>query len=126
MIHKKRMKQILLILVLFVLGEFFFKKIRNFSTNFSILVFSVYKSISTDEHNNINLIYHDEFAEKVIDSNIDEDLKLAQDKIKKLEERIDDLENRIPKKYENVKFLNYQVRKRILVTGKISSFCAFI
>ncbi|CAG9812303.1 unnamed protein product [Chironomus riparius] len=99
MIHKKRMKQVLLILVLFV------------------LVFSVYKSISTDEHNSINLIYHDEFAEKMIDSNTDEELKLAQDKIKKLEERLDDLECRIPKKYETVKFLNYQVRKRILVTG---------
>ena len=53
-----------------------------------------------------------------MDSNNDENLKLAQDKIKKLEERIDDLESRIPKKYESVKFLNYQVRKRILVTGK--------
>lgn len=55
----------------------------------------------------------------MIESNNDEDLKLAQDKIKKLEDRIDDLESRIPKKYDQVKFLNYQVRKRILVTGKV-------
>ena len=55
-----------------------------------------------------------------MDSDDIEDLKLAQNKIRKLEERIDDLESRIPKKYDEVKFLNYQVRKRILVTGALS------
>lgn len=95
-------------------------------SNFFVIVFSVYKSISTDEHNSINLIYHDEFAEKVIDVNTNEDLKLALDKIRKLEERVYDLENRVPKKYEKVKFLNYQVRKRILVTGKVHDFKCFL
>ena len=67
------------------------------------------------------MIYHDELAEKVIESDNFDDLKLAHDKIKELEERINDLESRLPKKYEKVKFLNYQVRKRILVTGKVGT-----
>lgn len=62
----------------------------------------------------------------MIDVNTNEDLKLALDKIRKLEERVYDLENRVPKKYEKVKFLNYQVRKRILVTGKVHDFKFFL
>jgi len=36
--------------------------------------------------------------------------------LKKLEERIRDLESRVPKKYPEVKFLSYKDRKRILVS----------
>lgn len=77
----------------------------------AVLVFSVYKSLSTDEHNGIDAAssYHYETGS---------DIKLAQDKIRQLEARIRELEDRIPKKYGRVKFLNYQNRKRILVTGE--------
>lgn len=44
------------------------------------------------------------------------ELMVAKEKIKALESRIAELENRLPKKYEQVKFLNYQNRKRILVS----------
>lgn len=44
------------------------------------------------------------------------DLKIAQAKIKQLEKRLEELENRLPKQYDVVKFLNYQNRKRILVS----------
>lgn len=44
------------------------------------------------------------------------ELRVAQMKIKLLEQRIVELENRLPKKYGEVKFLNYQTRKRIMVS----------
>lgn len=46
------------------------------------------------------------------------ELKIAQAKIKQLEKRLEELENRLPKKYDAVQFLNYQNRKRILVSPK--------
>lgn len=44
------------------------------------------------------------------------ELKLAEAKIRSLEKRLEELENRLPKQYDVVKFLNYQNRKRILVS----------
>jgi hypothetical protein len=46
-------------------------------------------------------------------------LRIAEQRIKQLENRIEELEQRLPKKYEAVKFLNYQNRKRILVNHAI-------
>lgn len=43
------------------------------------------------------------------------ELRVAQQKIKLLEQRLEELEKRLPKKYGEVKFLNYQTRKRIMV-----------
>lgn len=40
----------------------------------------------------------------------------ALDKIKALEQRLKDIEYRIPKKYPEVNFLTYKDRKRILVS----------
>ncbi|KAF2886461.1 hypothetical protein ILUMI_19714 [Ignelater luminosus] len=45
------------------------------------------------------------------------DLQEAATKIQELEEKLEILETRIPKKYPEVKFLNYLKKKRILVTG---------
>lgn len=44
-------------------------------------------------------------------------------KIKNLEERLKDIEYRIPKKYPEVKFLTYKDRKRILVSYHLSESC---
>jgi UDP-glucuronate decarboxylase len=60
--------------------------------------------------------YHFE-AESVAKVTSNKELILAQQKIQDLEKRIEELESRIPKQYDAVKFLNYQNRKRILVTG---------
>lgn len=43
------------------------------------------------------------------------DLQEAAAKIQALEEKLEILETRIPKKYPEVKFLNYLKKKRILV-----------
>ncbi|XP_077293636.1 UDP-xylose synthase [Arctopsyche grandis] len=45
------------------------------------------------------------------------DLADAKKKIADLEAKLESLEIRIPKKYPDVKYLNYKLRKRILVTG---------
>lgn len=116
------MKQILLILVFCILGEkFYFILDKNLAKKIIQIVFSVYKTISTDEHSNaIDANYHEELVGRMtgVHHSSNNELKLAQDKIRQLEERINELEQRIPKKYGQVKFLNYQNRKRILVTGE--------
>lgn len=45
------------------------------------------------------------------------ELQIAQSKINELEYKIQQLEDRIPRKYPDVTYLNYKNRKRILVTG---------
>ena len=47
------------------------------------------------------------------------ELKKAHQRIKELERKVDQLESRIPQKFTDVKFLNYQMRKRILVMFKL-------
>lgn len=47
------------------------------------------------------------------------ELRVAQQKIKLLEQRLEELEKRLPKKYGEVKFLNYQTRKRIMVRASV-------
>lgn len=53
------------------------------------------------------------------------ELKAAQLKIKQLERRIAGLEGRLPKKYEAVRKLNYQNRKRILVRKDLETQSSF-
>ncbi|CAH0381829.1 unnamed protein product [Bemisia tabaci] len=45
------------------------------------------------------------------------ELDAAKDKIKFLEQKIETMNQRIPKKFPTVKFKNYRTKKRILVTG---------
>lgn len=52
-------------------------------------------------------------------------LEEAQKRILELEEKLAALEVRIPKKYPEIKFLNYHSRKRILVIFIISSLLFF-
>ena len=83
-------------------------------------VFSLYKSLSASEQqqeqkgNEIGYVFNPlkSLKEK-------KELKDAQIKIRQLEERIEELELRLPKKYEAVKFLNYHNRKRILVSSRL-------
>lgn len=74
-------------------------------------VFSLYRSLSADDPN------RNENDVEYVFSNVKEksDLTVAQMEIQLLKKRIEELENRLPKKYDEVKFLNYQTRKRILV-----------
>lgn len=50
------------------------------------------------------------------------DLAEAKRKIAELETKLQSLETRIPKKYPDVKYLNYKSRKRILVNVELSYF----
>jgi len=78
-----------------------------------IIVFSSYRSLSADDVNNE---VGDEYIANEPSHGKDE-LRVAEAKIKMLEKRLEELENRLPKQYDVVKFLNYQNRKRILITG---------
>lgn len=95
----------------------------SFSLHFFIItifpVFSLYRSLSADDsnrnENDVDYVYSSVKGggqEK-------NELKAAQLKTKQLEQRIAELEKRLPKKYDDVKFLNYQNRKRILVRKKL-------
>lgn len=104
-------------------------------------VFSVYRSFgSADEarglDNEIDYMYNDfekkdpkQLAPKkdsLVEHRKDKrtDLEVADNRIRELEKRIAELEDRLPKKYDRVRFLNYQNRKRILVryeNSKIAS-----
>ena len=67
--------------------------------------------------NNNNLAAKRNFhAENDLDSKYSELIE-AQLKIKQLELKIQELEDRIPRKYPDVTYLNYKNRKRILITG---------
>lgn len=76
----------------------------------------MYRSLSADDTNHIDNDADYVFNNVKAYSREKNDLRLAQAKIKQLEDRIAELENRLPKKYDEVKFLNYQNRKRILVS----------
>lgn len=60
------------------------------------------------------------FIQDAVDANAigstNYELKKAHQRIKELERKVDQLESRIPQKFTDVKFLNYQMRKRILVS----------
>ena len=60
------------------------------------------------------------YIQENIDSNAisstNYELKKAHQRIKELEQKVDKLERRVPQKFTDVKFLNYQMRKRILVS----------
>lgn len=76
----------------------------------------MYRSLSADDNprneNEIDYVYNSVKGNGGKDTS---ELKSAQQKIQLLEKRLAELESRLPKKYDEVKFLNYQNRKRILV-----------
>jgi cell shape-determining protein MreC len=116
------MKHFLLILFCGILGKritlvLFLKLQMIIQLLLFIQVFCVFKTLSSEEHTNINEVSYNFGSVKGLnEKNIE--LREALEKIKQLEQRISQLEElNIPKKYENVKFLNYQNRKRILITG---------
>lgn len=81
-------------------------------------VFSLYRSLSAADgsaKNEFDINY--EFSNAKSPGKEEDALRSAQERIKKLEIRIEELEQRLPVKFESVKFLNYQNRKRILITG---------
>ncbi|CAO1397606.1 unnamed protein product [Diamesa hyperborea] len=90
-----------------------------------LVVFSLYKSLSAneDEISDNNIANYELTNENPNQNNEKRDnfykeLELAKEKIKLLESKIKNLEDiTSAKKYEDVKFLNYQNRKRILITG---------
>lgn len=82
-------------------------------------VFSLYRSLSADDTNKIDNDVDYVFNNAKTYGRDRNDLRVAQVRIKQLEERIAELENRLPKKYDEVKFLNYQNRKRILVSAEV-------
>lgn len=91
------------------------KKILFIGTLLTICIFFYVKNaargieLHIKEYETQGLTYSD--AEKI--SALDD----ASLRIRELEEKIDTLEARVPKKYPEVKFLNYLARKRILITG---------
>lgn len=86
----------------------------------------MYRSLSADDTNKNDNEVDYVFNNVKAYSRDRNDLKHAQLKIKQLEDRIAELDNRLPKKYDEVKFLNYQNRKRILVSRVASeSLCHY-
>lgn len=79
----------------------------------------MYRSLSADDTNKIDNDVDYVFNNAKTYGRERNDLRVAQVRIKQLEERIAELENRLPKKYDEVKFLNYQNRKRILVSAEV-------
>lgn len=61
---------------------------------------------------NFPSVYHTNDVDHVEITNLNE----AKRRIRVLEEKLANLELRIPKKFPDVKFLNYHSRKRILVS----------
>lgn len=87
-------------------------------------MFFVYKTLSADVNNNVNdytTNLHYESDDNVKKKEESSKLKEAQLKIVELEKRLQllelELKEKMPKKFQEVKFLNYQKQKRILVTG---------
>lgn len=81
------------------------------------LYLQIVRSLSADETaKNENEIDYFSNAKQLPSGKDTSDLKNANERIKQLEDRIEELEQRLPKKYDAVKFLNYQNRKRILVS----------
>lgn len=84
----------------------------------------MYRSLSADDNprndNEIDYVYSSVKGSGGRDTS---ELKAAQQKIQLLEKRLAELESRLPKKYDEVKFLNYQNRKRILVRLSIDLRC---
>lgn len=127
MFLKRRMKHFLIGLVAILVGKHSNLICLNFVNAIIgfvyFLVFSLYKSLSAneDEISNNNVVNYEltndnpnQKDEKK--ENIYKELELAKEKIKLLESKIKNLEDiTSAKKYEDVKFLNYQNRKRILV-----------
>ncbi|KAG5680986.1 hypothetical protein PVAND_010460 [Polypedilum vanderplanki] len=98
MFIRRRMKPILLVLVILI-----------------VLILSAYKTTLSADVTPTDLHYN---AEIKSTSNSKEKLEQAHMKIKQLEARIEELEKKMSvKTYATVKFLNYQSRKKILITG---------
>lgn len=111
MFLRRRMKLLLILLFSIILGKS--QSINNVVGIYRklISVFSLYRSLSADDSNRV-----ENEDVKGISMSKENELRVAQMKIKLLEQRIVELENRLPKKYGEVKFLNYQTRKRIMVS----------
>lgn len=120
MFIRRRMKQFFILLFSIIVGEWIFLQIFSIVYIVGFSVFSLYRSLSADETaRNENEVDYELSNVNAISKEKNE-LKVAQERIKQLENRILELEQRLPKKYETVKFLNYQSRKRILVSQMIS------
>jgi hypothetical protein len=123
------MKHFLICLFSIIVGELLERVFRGkfpLSRHFFFSpVFSLYRSLSADDsnriENDVDYVYG-----SVKGNNKDKDeLKAAQLKIRQLEQRLAGLEERLPKKYEEVRKLNYQSRKRILVRKLLKTQSSF-
>lgn len=86
------------------------------------VVFFVYKTLSAEvNENDYNNSVHYELDDSLKKPKDDSKLKEAQLKIVELERRLEilelELKEQLPKKFQEVKFLNYHIKKRILITG---------
>ncbi|XP_055371192.1 UDP-glucuronic acid decarboxylase 1 [Condylostylus longicornis] len=125
---KKKMKQFCMIGTSFVFGIFLYKSLVS-SANTGELV---EQEIIENRNNPIKNEFSehlgiDESKIKTLTSHENEiqseehrlrkELEETKTRLKQIENRIMEMEKNIPKKYPDVKFLNYKNRKRILITG---------
>jgi hypothetical protein len=118
------MKHIFIFFVALIIGKsctIIHSNHRN-NCDFPFAVFCfLYKSLANNEiekqYSNSNKLEFssNSVASKEIEPGKQDELAAAKQRILELEERLRELELRIPKK-TNVKYLNYQNRKRILVS----------
>lgn len=89
--------------IIFFLSVFFVYKYQTLG---------VYNEVAGSQNNKIDYESNGQNA-----NSQSEQLSIAKRKIEQLEMKIAELESRFPKKYSDVRYLNYQYRKRILITG---------
>lgn len=125
------MKNIFIVGVVIILGESRITKNPNFPTNLLLFlpVLCLYKSIAHSEEEDENGNAFPEAAgqsatafkkssKSSLDrSDLERELAELKQRLKQMERQLISMEKRTPSKYPDVKFLNYQTRKRILITG---------
>lgn len=118
---KRTMKHFVAIGVFLLFGIFLYKSFANPSyLSSNILEQNEHFIQLPPNHNKVNndlrtipKIQSDEKEELTVNDELEE----TKAKLKLLENRIKELERNMPKKYADVRFLNYKNRKRILITG---------
>ncbi|XP_053594850.1 UDP-glucuronic acid decarboxylase 1 [Microplitis demolitor] len=120
-VNQRKLKQIGFVVFCILLGLGFYKGVSNIENGPSLAISKKLSLVSDRELDDKREINYQE--NEVINSvnNNNDDLQEMKNRIHELEEKINQMEsqidNRVPKRFPSVKFLNYKNRRRILITG---------
>lgn len=122
---RRKMKQLILVFIATILGKLLLSLDAGISSYLNFYIFLLvlcllYKSLAVNIEDSNRELLPKSYIQEAVDSNAigstNYELKKAHQRIKELERKVDQLESRIPQKFTDVRFLNYQMRKRILVS----------